>query len=134
MTASRALVYDTAFRARATRKMTWGFGLLAAAAAVWLWIGAQLLLPFTPADDDDNDCESRVFYEDEDRRGRSLSYVQAEGKACDEERDVAVLLALALLSLPFAAVGTVLYTSGRTEDSLSYHASEVKRLTEHPYG
>ncbi|MFD7258457.1 hypothetical protein [Streptomyces sp. NPDC059874] len=134
MTASRALVYDTAFRARAARKQAWGFGLLAAAAAVWLWIGAQLLLPFTPADDDDNKCESRVFYSDEDRRGRSLSYVEAEGEACDDERDTAVLLALLLLSLPFAVVGTVLYTSGSTEDRLSHHAAEVQRLTEHPYG
>ncbi|MEV7525072.1 hypothetical protein [Streptomyces sp. NPDC091371] len=134
MTASRALVYDTAFRARATRKMTWGFGLLAAAAAVWLWLAAQLLLPFTPAGDDDNDCESRVFYGEEDRRGRPSSYVEAEGKACDTERDPAELLALLLLSLPFAVVGTVLYTAGRTEDRLSYHAAEVQRLTEFSQG
>lgn len=127
-------MYDAAFRERAGRRQAWGFGLLAAAAGIWLWVAAQLVLPFHPGHDDDNDCQSRVFYADEDRRGRQLSYAEAEGESCDRERDPAGLLALVVLSLPFAVTGTVLYTSAATGIRQSEHAAEMARLAEHPHG
>ncbi|WP_411101452.1 hypothetical protein [Streptomyces sp. cmx-4-9] len=132
----RALVYDTQFRERARRAQAWGFGLLAASAGIWLWTASQLLLPFTSSDSrDDVDCESRVFYTAQDVRGRpSRDYADAEGTLCSSQRDWAGLLALTLLSLPTAVVGTVLYTSGSTGHRLSEHAAEVRRLTESPQG
>ncbi|MFB7467798.1 hypothetical protein ACFCZ1_30640 [Streptomyces sp. NPDC056224] len=123
----RALVYDTAFRARASRKQTWGFGLIAAASGIWLWLACQLLLPYTVGHD--QECTSRVFYES--TRG---SYANAEGTTCAMERDWADLLAVLLLSLPCAVVGTVLYTSGSADNRLSRHMAEVNRLTEFPQG
>ncbi|MEU9377124.1 hypothetical protein AB0D94_25565 [Streptomyces sp. NPDC048255] len=132
----RALVYDTAFRGRARRRQTWGFGLLAFSAGIWLWIASQLLLPFTGSGrHDDLDCESRVFYTAHDDRDRPYDdYADAEGTRCSAERDWAGLLALLLLSLPTAVVGTILYTSGSTAHRLSEHAAEVNRLTEFPQG
>jgi hypothetical protein len=41
----RSLQYDMAFRARAKRTQTWGFGLLSVAALLWVWFGVLLLLP-----------------------------------------------------------------------------------------
>ncbi|MEU9108237.1 hypothetical protein AB0D54_28690 [Streptomyces xanthophaeus] len=131
----RALVYDTAFRESARRKQAWGFCLLAAAAGIWLWIACQLLLPFSADGRDDANCESRVFYTKHSERNRPYEdYAAAEGTRCDSERDWAGLLALLLLSLPTAVVGTVLYTSGSTGHRLSEHAAEVNRLTEFPQG
>lgn len=129
----RALVYDTAFRARADRKLTWGFGLLAAAAGIWLWIAAQLLLPFTAESDE---CESRVFYTTHDvgMKWPYDDYADAEGTRCAAERDWAGLLALLVLSLPTAVAGTVLYTSASTARQLSEHAAEVARLAESAKG
>ncbi|MFD3802371.1 hypothetical protein ACFWSF_14085 [Streptomyces sp. NPDC058611] len=120
-----ALVYDRDFREKAARRLAWGFGLLAAASGVWLWVAAQLLLPF--AGPSDQDCESRVFYDAGDGR-QPETYAEAEGGSCEAERDLGGLLALTLLSLPFAVVGTVLYTSSSTATRLSAHAAELARL------
>lgn len=120
-----ALVYDRDFREKAARRLAWGFGLLAVAAGIWLWVAAQLLLPF--AGPSDQDCKSRVFYDAGDGRGRE-TYNGAEGGPCSAERDWADLLALTLLSLPVAVVGTVLYTSSSTATRLSAHAAEMARL------
>ncbi|MGR4882863.1 hypothetical protein ACIPUC_26125 [Streptomyces sp. LARHCF249] len=134
----RALVYDTAFRTRADRKQTWGFGLLAVSAGIWLWIAAQLLLPFSAehGGGSPDDCESRVFYSTREvgMKRTSTDYADAEGTRCAAERDWAGLLALLVLSLPVAVVGTVLYTSASTARRLSEHAAEVARLTEFPKG
>ncbi|KJY28851.1 hypothetical protein VR44_24385 [Streptomyces katrae] len=127
----RALVYDNAFRGRARRRQAWGFCLLAASAGIWLWIAAQLVLPYSVTGGDDSKCQSRVFYTKETDRGRPYEgYADAEGTRCTAERDWAGLLALLLLSLPTAVVGTVLYTSGSTGHRLSEHAAEVNRLKE----
>ncbi|MEW1635296.1 hypothetical protein AB0469_14575 [Streptomyces sp. NPDC093801] len=126
----KALVFDNAFRERARRKQAWGFSLLAASAGIWLWIAAQLLLPYSVTGRD-AECQSRVFYTKEAERGRPYQgYADAEGTRCAAERDWAGLLALLLLSLPTAVVGTVLYTSGGTGHRLSEHAAEVNRLKE----
>ncbi|MFG2984074.1 hypothetical protein ACGFYQ_22935 [Streptomyces sp. NPDC048258] len=124
----RALVYDTAFRARANRKQAWGFGLIAVASGIWLWLACQVLLPYSVEHGrNDRECASRVFYE-----STRESYADAEGTTCAMERDWADLLAVLLLSLPFAVVGTVLYTSGAADNRLSRHVAEVNRLTEFP--
>ncbi|AZM87110.1 MULTISPECIES: hypothetical protein [Streptomyces] len=126
----RALVYDNAFRERARRKQAWGFFLLVASAGIWLWIAVQLLLPY-PVTGRDDECQSRVFYTKQTDRGRPYEgYAEAEGTRCAAERDWAELLALLLLSLPTAVVGTVLYTSGSTGHQLSEHTAEVNRLKE----
>ncbi|MEU9301677.1 hypothetical protein [Streptomyces sp. NPDC048269] len=124
----RALVYDTAFRARASHKQAWGFGLIAAASGIWLWLACQVLLPYSVEHGrNDRECASRVFYE-----STRESYAEAEGTSCAMERDWADLLAVLLFSLPLAVVGTVLYTSGATDNRLSRHVAEVNRLTQFP--
>lgn len=124
----RALVYDSAFRGRAGRQQAWGFGLITAAACIWLWVAAQLLLPFTV---DYDECESRVFYTTKDvgMKYAYEDYADAEGTSCAAQRDLAGLLALLLLSMPTAVAGTFLYTSGRAR-RLSEHAAEMARLAE----
>ncbi|MEV7541204.1 hypothetical protein [Streptomyces sp. NPDC089915] len=127
----KALVYDNSFRERARRQQVWGFCLLAASVGVWIWIAAQLLLPYSVTGREGADCQSRVFYTEENERGRPYEgYADAAGARCATERDWAELLALLLLSLPTAVVGTVLYTSGSTGHRLSEHAAEVNRLKE----
>ncbi|MER5935074.1 hypothetical protein [Streptomyces sp. NPDC002054] len=107
----------------------WGLGLLAVAAVVWLWVVHQLVAPFTVerSSGRELECASRVFY-DAGEAGQKRFYSDVEGTLCAAERDTADLLALVVLSLPFAAVGTTLYASGATSARLSEHTAELARL------
>lgn len=122
------LVYDQEFRELGRRRQAWGTGLLAVASLIWLWLAFQLFVPFTiDRAGSDVDCESRVFYDS----GRSHApYDSAEGERCSVARDLAPMLAALVVSLPFAAVGTILCATGSAAVRTSVHAAEIIRLTE----
>ncbi|MEW2086796.1 hypothetical protein [Streptomyces sp. NPDC005283] len=122
----RSLVYDIEFRARAKRVQAWGFGLLSAAALLWVWFGVLLLAPY---DIDgrygSSDCESRFFTE-----RSTANEGAANGTKCAAERDWPELLGVLGLSVPLSLVGAVLYTSGSVSNRMSEHLAEVTRLNE----
>ncbi|MET9962027.1 hypothetical protein ABZ128_23740 [Streptomyces sp. NPDC006326] len=125
--------YETAFRARAERRRTLGFGLLLAASGIWLWLAYQLFVPFTiEYGRNDTDCASRVFYDDGDT-GR-VSYADAEGERCAGARDWAELLGMLLVSVPLAAGGVHQYASGSIAMTLRRHEDETARLRALPKG
>ncbi|MEU0082989.1 hypothetical protein [Streptomyces sp. NPDC006274] len=121
----RSLQYDMAFRARARRTQTWGFALLSAAAMLWVWFGALLLLPYTVERpySDERECESRLLTD----RGTAN---EGGDDTCASERDWPELLAVLGLSVPVAVVGTALWTSGSVSHRLSEHAAEIARLSQ----
>ncbi|MGW0395521.1 hypothetical protein ACWDYJ_32530 [Streptomyces sp. NPDC003042] len=126
---STALMYDRAFRERAERRQMWGAGLLFVAVLMWAWLAYLLLAPFIVSEGSGNEkeCDSRVFYDKEDPY-EAYGYAKAEGGRCDAARDPAGMLALMLLSLPFAAAGVHQHSSATTALRMSAHAAEVARL------
>lgn len=108
------------FDRRAGRQQTWGSALLLLAAALLLWLGYLLLVPFTVNDyQREVSCESLVFYD-----GSTASYAQD----CLAEREWPELLALGALSVPPAVAGAALFTSGSTRKQASAHALRVIEL------
>lgn len=120
----RSLTYDIEFRRRAKRAQAWGFGLLSAAALLWLWFGILLLTPYEMESERSfRDCESRFFTE-----YGTANEGAANGTSCAAERDWPELLGVLGLSVPVSVVGAVLYTGGSVSNRMSEHAAEVARL------
>lgn len=115
-----------AFRARAKRTQTWGFGLLSVAALLWVWFGALLLFPYTLESGygEERECESRLLTE------RGTANEGGEDMTCESERDWPELLAILGLSVPVAVVGTSLWTSGGNSHRMSEHVAEMARLSQ----
>ncbi|MEU7553922.1 hypothetical protein AB0B01_16510 [Streptomyces sp. NPDC044571] len=127
MTAEATEVHEAAFRARAERRRTIGFGLLLAASGIWLWLAYQLFVPFTlDHNGRSHDCASRVFYDDGDFGTRS--YADAEGDRCAGARDWAELLGLLLVSVPLAAGGVYQYASGALTVALRRHEDDTAQI------
>ncbi|MFB7172102.1 hypothetical protein ACFCYM_14895 [Streptomyces sp. NPDC056254] len=122
--------HETNFRQRADRKLTQGVVLLLVAGGIWAALAYQLFAPFSIKRDSHGsiECASRVFYDDgegEDRRSRLKTYDEAEGTRCALARDSADMLGLLLVSLPFAVIGTIRFTSGSVTMSLRHHEDEL---------
>ncbi|MEU9009025.1 hypothetical protein AB0D12_04400 [Streptomyces sp. NPDC048479] len=120
----RSLTYDIEFRARAKRVRAWGFGLLSAAALLWVWFGVQLLTPYDAGYQ--SLCEARLFT---DRSTANEGSYNGDNR-CTAERDWPELLGVLGLSVPVSVVGAVLYTSGSVSNRMSEHLAEVTRLNE----
>ncbi|MFD6275038.1 hypothetical protein ACFWFI_05620 [Streptomyces sp. NPDC060209] len=110
----------------AGRQQSWGAGLMAVSAALFLWLGYLLLIPFTVQDyQDEIACEAPVFYNSE-----STSYSQGAGKLCSTERDWPELLAIGFLAVPPAIAGAALFTSGSARKRASAHVFRILELQE----
>ncbi|MCP3819202.1 hypothetical protein NLX86_14125 [Streptomyces sp. A3M-1-3] len=122
----RSLAYDIEFRRRAKRAQAWGFGLLSAAALLWLWVGILLLTPYEVGGErySSRDCESRFFTE-----YGTANEGAVNGTSCAAERDWPELLGVLALSVPVSVVGAVLYTGGSVSNRMSEHAAEIERLS-----
>ncbi len=121
----RSLPYDIDFRRRAKNVQGWGVGLLAVASVLWVWSGVLLLTPYSVGDDDDRDCEARLFTEYSTANEGSRN-----GSTCAAERDWPELLGVIGLSVPVSVVGAVLFTSGSVSNRMAEHLAEVTRLNE----
>ncbi|MFE7753416.1 hypothetical protein [Streptomyces sp. NPDC057428] len=114
------------FDRRAGRQQGWGAGLLAVAAALCLWLGYLLFMPFTVHDyQDEIACEAPVFYDDE-----STSYSRGTWKQCGAERDWPELLAIGLLAVPPAVAGAALFTNGSARKHATTHVFRVLEMQE----
>ncbi|MFF2730317.1 hypothetical protein ACFVS9_20780 [Streptomyces sp. NPDC058008] len=110
----------------AGRQQGWGVGLMAVSAALFLWLGYLLLMPFTVHDyADEIACDAPVFYESE-----STPYSQGAGKLCSAARDWPELLAIGVLAVPPAIVGAALFTSGSSRKRASAHVFRVLEMQE----
>ncbi|WP_432105014.1 hypothetical protein [Streptomyces sp. bgisy091] len=108
----------------AGRQQGWGAGLMVVSAALFLWLGYLLMIPFTVHDyQDEIACEAPVFHDSE-----STSYSQGAGKLCSAERDWPELLALGLLAVPPAVAGAALFTSGSARKRASSHVFRILEM------
>lgn len=109
------------FERRAGRQQSWGVGLMAVSAALFLWLGYLLLIPFTVHHyHDEIACEAPVFYS-----GESTSYSEGAAGRCSAERDWPELLGVGFLAVPPAVVGAALFTSGSARRRASAHVFQV---------
>lgn len=110
----------------AGRQQSWGAGLMAVSAALFLWLGYLLLMPFSVHDyHDEIACEAPVFYDSE-----SSAYGQGTGKLCSAERDWPELLGLGFLAVPPAVAGAALFTSGSARKRASAHVFRILEMQE----
>ncbi|MFC9606284.1 hypothetical protein ACFTTN_22835 [Streptomyces niveus] len=110
----------------AGRQQSWGVGLMTVSAALFLWLGYLLLIPFsTHHYHDEIACEAPVFYNSE-----STSYSQGAGKRCSAERDWPELLGLGFLAVPPAIAGAALFTSGSVRKRASAHVFRILEMQE----
>ncbi|MFJ4837803.1 hypothetical protein [Streptomyces sp. NPDC088746] len=110
----------------AGRQQSWGAGLMALSAALFLWLGYLLLIPFTVHHfQDEISCEAPVFYDSE-----STSYSQGAGKLCSAERDWPELLGIGFLAVPPAVAGAALFTSGSARKRASSHVFRILEMQE----
>ncbi|MEU6880476.1 hypothetical protein [Streptomyces sp. NPDC046712] len=115
----RSLSYDIEFRARARRTQGWGLGLLALAGLMWIWFAVLLFTPYEP-EESSRECVSRFTSDN----------LHNSDSRCVDERDWPELLAVLGGSVPFALVGSILYTSGSVSHRMAEHLAEVTRLNE----
>lgn len=114
------------FDHQAGRKQNWGVGLMAVSAALFLWLGYLLLIPFSVYDyDDEIACEAPVFYDSE-----STSYSEGAGKLCSAERDWPELLGLGFLAVPPAVADAAMFTSGSARTRASAHVFRILAMQE----
>ncbi|MFE4214477.1 hypothetical protein [Streptomyces sp. NPDC056844] len=110
----------------AGRQQSWGAGLMALSAALFLWLGYLLLIPFSVDDyHDEVACEAPVFYDSE-----STPYSEGAGKLCSAERDWPELLGLGALAVPPAVAGAALFTSGSARKRASAHVFRILEMQE----
>ncbi|MFE5240243.1 MULTISPECIES: hypothetical protein [unclassified Streptomyces] len=110
----------------AGRQQRWGAGLMAVSAALFLWLGYLLLIPFSVHDfQDEIACDAPVFYDSE-----STSYSQGAGKLCSAERDWPELLGIGFLAVPPAVAGAALFTSGSARKRASSHVFRILEIQE----
>ncbi|WP_406148553.1 hypothetical protein [Streptomyces sp. NBC_01012] len=110
----------------AGRQQSWGAGLLVVSAALFLWLGYLLLIPFSvPHYNDEVACDAPVFYDSE-----SSSYSQGAGDLCSAQRDWPELLGIGVLAVPPAVAGAALVTSGSARKRASAHVFRVLELQE----
>lgn len=103
-----------------------GAGLLVVSAALFLWLGYLLLIPFSvPHYNDEVACDAPVFYDSE-----SSSYSQGAGDLCSAQRDWPELLGIGVLAVPPAVAGAALVTSGSARKRASAHVFRVLELQE----
>ncbi|MGC9497381.1 hypothetical protein [Streptomyces sp. WG7] len=120
-------VFDMRFRERGRRTTSFGFGLLAVAAVLWVWCGVLLTTPYE-ADrtyaTNPVECEARLFTDDGTANEGPFK------DPCGDERDWPEALALLGLSVPVSVGGAVLLTYGLIGVRVSEHAAELARLHE----
>ncbi|MEU1278158.1 hypothetical protein [Streptomyces sp. NPDC005805] len=122
----RSREYDLDFRDRATRRRSWGAGLLALAGLLWVWCAVLLLTPYQaeePGDDDPVSCESRLLTD-----GGTANQGVRSGTYCAAERDWPEALFVLGLSFPVALAGTGLFTAGTVARQMSAHAEAMREL------
>ncbi|MFG2172494.1 hypothetical protein ACGFMO_14130 [Streptomyces niveus] len=112
------------FERRAGRQQSWGVGLIAVSAALFLWLGYLLLIPFTVHHyQDEIECEAPVFYSSE-----STSYSEGEAGRCSAARDWPELLGIGVLAVPPAVVGAALVTGGSARRRASDHVFQILEM------
>lgn len=111
----------------AGRQQSWGAGLMAVSAALFLWLGYLLLVPFSVNSGihDEIACDAPVFYD-----STSTSYSQGTGQLCSSERDWPELLGLGFLAVPPAVAGAALFTSGSARKRASAHVFRILETQE----
>ncbi|WP_405614692.1 hypothetical protein [Streptomyces sp. NBC_01508] len=110
----------------AGRQQSWGAGLMAVSAALFLWLGYLLLIPFSVEYySDEIACEAPVFYDSE-----STSYSQGAAKRCSAARDWPELLGLGFLAVPPGIAGAALFTSGSARTRTSAHVLRILEMRE----
>ncbi|MFJ8857828.1 hypothetical protein ACIRD8_05270 [Streptomyces sp. NPDC102451] len=110
----------------AGRQQNWGAGLMAVSAALFLWLGYLLLIPFSVDDyHDEIACEAPVFYD-----GERTPYSEGAGKLCSVERDWPELLGIGALAVPPAVAGAALFTSGSARKRASAHVFRILEIQE----
>ncbi|MFE2021421.1 hypothetical protein ACFW9O_25580 [Streptomyces sp. NPDC059499] len=108
----------------AGRQQSWGVGLMTVSAALFLWLGYLLSMPFTVHDyQDEIACEAPLFYESE-----STSYSEGTPRLCSVERDWPDLLAIGFLAVPPAVAGAALFTSGSARKRSSAHVFRILEM------
>ncbi|MFC8228570.1 hypothetical protein [Streptomyces sp. NPDC057287] len=109
----------------AGRQQGWGLGLMAVAAALFLWLGYLLLMPFSVDSDSFGEiaCDAPVFYDSE-----ATPYSQSTPKLCVAERDWPELLALGALAVPPAVAGAALFVSGSARKRVSGHVFRILEM------
>ncbi|MGW0788101.1 hypothetical protein ACWD04_07560 [Streptomyces sp. NPDC002911] len=110
----------------AGRQQSWGAGLMAVSAALFLWLGYLLLMPFSVHDHHDEiACDAPIFHDSESR-----TYSQGTGRLCAVERDWPELLGLGVLAVPPAVAGAALFTSGSARKRASAHVFRILEMQE----
>lgn len=111
----------------AGRQQGWGFGFMALSAALFLWLGYLLLVPFSVEDSsfDEIACDAPVFHD-----SANTPYSESAPERCVAERDWPELLALGVLAVPLAVAGAALFTSGSSRKRASAHVFRVLEMQE----
>ncbi|TGB16019.1 hypothetical protein E2651_00765 [Streptomyces sp. MZ04] len=115
--------HDIRLQRRAKNAEAWGFLLLVAAVALWVWFAVLLLVPYDS--DGYGTCESRLFTD-----GPTANAQASFRNPCAAQRDWPELLGILGLSVPVSVAGAVLHTSGIASRRLSEQAAEIAHLKE----
>ncbi|MGW0904121.1 hypothetical protein [Streptomyces sp. NPDC002853] len=107
---------------RAKNAEAWGFLLLAAGIALWVWFALAMVLPY---DAGGTSCESRLFTD-----GPTANSGSIHSDSCGARRDWPKMLGILGLSVPASVAGALLHTSGKASQRLNEHAVEIARLKE----
>ncbi|MBM7439383.1 hypothetical protein [Streptomyces sp. HB132] len=126
MRTSHARTARQEFDRWAGRQQSWGAGLIAVSATLFLWLGYMLLVPFGVHDSrDEIACDAPVFHGSE-----GAAYSQGAERLCSAERDWPELLTIGLLAVPPAIVGAALFTSGSARKRASSHVFRILEMQE----
>ncbi|MER5553620.1 hypothetical protein ABT001_18450 [Streptomyces sp. NPDC002793] len=117
----------------AGRQQSWGAGLMVISAALFLWLGYLLLVPFTVQDGvfDEVACEAPLFHDSADTTDdKDTPYSEDVHRLCAVERDWPELLGIGILAVPPAVAGAALFTSGSARKRASAHVFRVLEMQE----
>lgn len=104
----------------------WGAGLMAVSAALFLWLGYLLLVPFSVYEyRDEIACDAPLFPDRADS-----AYSTSTHKLCAAERDWPELLGVGFLAVPPAVAGAALFTGGSARKRASAHVFRILELQE----
>ncbi|SDJ59028.1 hypothetical protein [Streptomyces indicus] len=108
------VAYDQKFRAKAREHRGWGLAVLVAAAGLWIWAGALLVIP---VESPYTECEAP-----------GLADRQYTGELCHSGAALGLPVLLIALALPLAVLGAALYTAAATRLRMAEHQAAKQGL------
>ncbi|WP_419994451.1 hypothetical protein [Streptomyces boninensis] len=115
------------FTERSRRSQNRGLALLAVAALLWVYVAFQLFTPYGQSCEPVVSQERLDVYVDTGRDDDKWADAHTKATHCAAERDWPKSMTALALSLPFAMVGAVLYSTGAVSTRIRQHEADLAR-------